>query len=140
MKKEITTSIEINASVEVVWNVLTDFEKYPEWNPFIQSIKGDPIVGQKIHAKIDNMNFKPEVLVFDKNKEFKWIGKLFIKGLFDGEHRFLLIQNREGTTTLTQSEKFNGILVKLFSKMLNDKTVPGFNSLNEKLKERCENR
>jgi|TARA_R110000737_G_scaffold151521_1_gene180794 hypothetical protein len=138
MKKEITTSIEINASAEIVWNVLTDFEKYPEWNPFIHFIKGEPIVGQTVHAKIQNMNFKPKVLVFDKNREFKWIGKLLFKGLFDGEHRFFLTENSNGTTTLMQSEKFSGVLVKLFSKKLEKETYAGFIEMNEALKERSE--
>jgi uncharacterized protein YndB with AHSA1/START domain len=33
--KEIYTEIEINASAEEVWHVLTDFGAYPEWNLFL---------------------------------------------------------------------------------------------------------
>lgn len=138
MKKEITSSIVINTKAEIVWNILTDFQKYSEWNPFIHSITGEPIVGQNIHAKIQNMNFKPEVLVYEENKEFKWIGKLFFKGLFDGEHRFQLKANANGTTTFTQSENFSGVLVGLFSKKLDKETLPGFEEMNERLKERSE--
>ena len=38
MTKQIKTSIHINATKEKVWEILMDFEKYPEWNPFIKSI------------------------------------------------------------------------------------------------------
>jgi hypothetical protein len=138
MKKEITSSITINASAEKVWNVLTDFDKYPEWNPFIHSIKGEVIVGQNIEVKIQTMNFKPVVLVYDTNKEFKWKGKLLFKGLFDGEHRFQLKENANGTTNFIQSESFSGILVRLLINKLDKETLPGFQEMNQKLKERCE--
>ena len=35
--KEIKTEI-IDTKPEKVWEVLTDFENYPTWNPFIQNI------------------------------------------------------------------------------------------------------
>ncbi len=96
MAKHITTSIRINSDLETVWQVLTDFKKYPEWNPFIKSIEGEVAVGQKIEAKLAGMTFKPEVLVYEVNKELKWLGHLWVKGLFDGEHRFLLTENQNG--------------------------------------------
>ena len=34
--KELHSEIEINAPVERVWEVLTDFASYPRWNPFIR--------------------------------------------------------------------------------------------------------
>ena len=43
--KEIKTEIIINTKPEKVWEVLTDFENYPTWNPFIQNISGEQKVG-----------------------------------------------------------------------------------------------
>ncbi len=143
MAKEIKTQIVINASPEKVWAVLTNFDKYPEWNPFIKSIKGSVKVGSKIIARLEppeakGMTFKPKVLAFDSQKEFRWMGHLLFPGLFDGEHKFELIDNHDGTTTFIQSEKFKGILVPLFKKMLDTNTVNGFNLMNQKLKELSE--
>ena len=140
MAKEINTEIQINATPERVWAILTDFEAYPTWNPFIKSLTGDVNVGNTITARIEppkanGMTFKPKVLAFDANHEFRWLGHLLIPGLFDGEHRFQLIDNGNGTTTFIQSEKFKGILVPLFKKMLDINTVNGFNEMNQKLKE-----
>ncbi len=143
MKKEIKTEIVINATPEKIWTLLTDFKNYSNWNPFIKSITGEAVVGNTITTRIEppdanGMTFKPKVLAFNTNKEFRWMGHFIFPGLFDGEHKFELIDNKNGTVTFTQSEKFNGILVSLFSKMLDTNTVNGFNAMNRKLKELAE--
>ena len=35
--REERTKIEINGSAQTVWGILTDFDAYPDWNPFIKS-------------------------------------------------------------------------------------------------------
>ena len=143
MAKEIKTEIVINATPEKVWAVLTNFEEYPNWNPFIKSITGQVFVGNTIIARLEppevkGMTFKPKVLAFETNKEFRWLGHLLFPGLFDGEHKFELIDNGNGTTTFIQSENFRGILVPFFKKMLDKNTTNGFNLMNQKLKEMVE--
>ena len=143
MTKEIKTTIQINASPEKVWSILTNFENYPKWNPFIKSIKGDVKVGNKITARIEppgakGMTFKPRILAYETNKELKWLGHLWFSGLFDGEHIFELIDNGNGTTTFIQREKFKGLLVPMFKKMLDINSLNGFDNMNKKLKELAE--
>ena len=135
---EIKTEINIKASPEDVWKVLTDFANYPNWNPFIKWIKGEVAEGKQIEARIVDMTFKPKVLVFRENREFKWLGKLFIKGLFDGEHKFEMIENEDGSTKFLHSERFGGILVPVFRKKLLIKTLNGFEEMNRALKKRVE--
>jgi len=140
--KEIRTEIKINAPAEKVWNVLSDFEAYPEWNPFVKYIKGTVAVNNKIETHIappgaNAMTFKPRVLKFDTNKELRWLGHLLIPGLFDGEHIFELMANGN-TTTFVQREEFRGILIPLFKKMLDVNTRQGFEAMNKALKERAE--
>lgn len=136
---EIKTQITINATPGKVWAVLTDFENYSNWNPFIKSITGKPKVGSQIEVSIvppqgKNMTFKPTVLVFERNKEFRWMGRLLFKGVFDGEHKFELIDNGNGSTIFNHSETFKGILVGLFRKQLENNTEKGFELMNENLK------
>ncbi|WP_046755987.1 SRPBCC domain-containing protein [Kordia jejudonensis] len=139
MTKQIKTSITINANKELVWEILLDFKNYPEWNSFIKSISGDVKVGNKIEIKLQGMTFKPLILTLNENTELKWLGHLWFKGLFDGEHKFKLIDNGNGTTNFEQSENFSGILVKLFSKSLDKDTKNGFERMNRELKLRVEN-
>ncbi len=83
------------------------------------------------------MIFKPVILTLNKNSELKWLGHLWFKGLFDGEHKFKLIDNKNGTVNFEQSENFNGILVKFFSKSLDKNTKKGFERMNKELKLRA---
>jgi hypothetical protein len=140
--QHIETEILINAQPEKVWAVLTDFERHPTWNPFIKSIEGEKAVGKQLKVFIQppsgsGMTFKPDVLAFDANKEFRWKGKLFVKGIFDGEHYFQLIDMGDGTTKFIHGENFSGFLVPLMGGAL-DKTKAGFELMNEALKRECE--
>ena len=143
MAKEIRTEIQINSSPEKVWQVLTNFTNYPNWNPFIKKISGEKVIGGQLAIEIippnrKLMKFTPKVLTFDTNNELRWIGTGPIKGLFDGEHYFRIIDQKNGSVKFEQGEKFSGILVGLMPKLLND-TKLGFEQLNDALKKECEN-
>ena len=137
--KEIKAEILINTNPEKIWNILMDFEKYSDWNPFIKSIKGTPLEGAKLSVRLEQpdamgMTISPKVLAAKDKKEFRWLGHLLIPGLFDGEHIFELSDNNDGTTTFVQREIFRGILVQMFQKMLDNNTLRGFELMNQQLK------
>lgn len=142
MKKHFETEITIAATPEKIWSVMSNFESYPEWNPFIRSISGAQEVGATIRVDLHppegkSMIFTPTVLVFDENKEFRWKGKLLFKGLFDGEHYFKIEPLENGNCRFIHGEHFNGILVGMLSKLLAE-TEQHFKLMNEALKKRCE--
>ncbi|WGH75461.1 SRPBCC domain-containing protein [Tenacibaculum tangerinum] len=141
MTKKISAQININATPEKVWSVLTNIHSYPEWNPFITKIEGILAIGKTIKITVrpegsSTMTFKPTILTYTENKILLWQGKLLVKGLFDGKHKFELIDNENGSTTFIQSEIFTGILVGIFDLTNTEK---GFEKMNVALKKRCEN-
>jgi len=141
--REVRTETVIDAPPEVVWRVLTDFASYPDWNPFIRSIEGKPWVGTRLSVEIQppgkrSMRFRPRVLRVAKDREFRWIGRVLIAGLFDGEHRFTIIPE-DGGSRFVQAEVFTGLLVPVVD--LTDTlraTHLGFLLMNRALKERAE--
>jgi hypothetical protein len=91
--KELYSKIEIQAPDSRVWQLLTDFASYPQWNPFIRWAKGEVKVGARLEVHIQpsgarGMTFKPTVLRAEPNRELRWKGNLVLPGLFDGEHIF----------------------------------------------------
>lgn len=140
--KKIETEITINAAPKSVWKVLTNFKDYSKWNPFIKSIFGEQKVGKQIEVCMQppngkEMTFKPDILKFSENKEFRWVGKLVVKGIFDGEHYFKLVDLGGDQTKLIHGENFGGILLPLMGKILSN-TKLGFQLMNESLKKECE--
>lgn len=140
---QLQTEIEINAASERVWSILTDFARYPEWNPFIRSIQGDVVQGARLEVRIQpsgakGMTFRPSVLAADAGRELRWLGHFLFPGIFDGEHCFEIEPIAAGKVRFRQSERFSGILVSLFRGSLDRDTRRGFEEMNRALKARAE--
>ena len=50
--RTVTSTIELNASPEEVWRVLTDTAGHADWNPFITELRGNLEVGNRIDVRI----------------------------------------------------------------------------------------
>ena len=142
--KQMSSEIEINASPEQVWQALTDFSALPEWNPFIRSVEGELNVGGRLKVYIKaskgmGMSFKPTVISAEPNRELRWIGRLLMPGLMDGEHSFIIEPLDGSRVRFVQSESFTGVLVPLMSAMGVFKSAHiGFDEMNQALKRRAE--
>ena len=140
--KRLHTEIELDATPEAVWATLVDFDSYPRWNPFIVSIAGTPTIGAKLKTRIEppggrGATFRPVVTAAEPGSRLEWLGKLLVRGLFDGRHHFEIEATSSGTK-FTQSEEFTGLLVPLFAKSLDGATRQGFELMNQALKQRVE--
>ena len=141
--KELRSEIEIQASAERVWQLLTDFASFPQWNPFIRKASGSLRVGERLEVNIQpsgasGMTFRPTVLKAEPNRELRWLGHLLISGLFDGEHSFTIEPLGEGRVRFTQREVFTGLLVPLFARGLDTDSRRGFEEMNQALKSKAE--
>jgi hypothetical protein len=139
----VETEIEICASSERVWELLTDFASYPRWNPFVRSIEGELLAGQKLSVFIQppgsgGMRFRPTLLAVSPTRELRWKGELVLPGVFDGEHYFKLEPAPIAGVLFRQGERFTGLLVPLFRKSLDGATRQGFIAMNEALKREAE--
>jgi hypothetical protein len=142
-RMELNSEIEIKASPETVWNLLTDISRFPEWNPFIRRLRGNLEAGQKLVVFIQpsgtrGMEFNPVVLKVEPNRELRWLGRFVFPGLFDGEHIFQIEPLGNGRVRFRQREIFSGVLVPLLKNSLETDTRRGFNEMNQKLKELAE--
>jgi hypothetical protein len=81
--------------------------------------------------------FKPTVRAVEPNRELRWLGRLLIPGIFDGEHSLSIEPLDDNRSRFVQAERFSGILVGLAKGTL-QKTATGFEQMNAALKERAE--
>jgi hypothetical protein len=134
--KRIETKVNIDARPEEVWDVLMDFPSYPSWNPMVVELAGDARLGERLEVTIAmkggrRMRFTPTVVEYEQGRRFGWLGRVLVRGLFDGLHRFEIEANG-ATTTFVHSEEFRGLLPPLLGGVLRD-THEGVVAMNEAL-------
>jgi hypothetical protein len=71
------------------------------------------------------------------DRELAWLGSLGIRGLFGGEHSFVIEPLVDGGCLFTHSERFSGILIPLLAGSL-EATEEGFHLMNRAIRDRAE--
>ena len=143
--KRLRTHIEIQATAERVWQVLTNFRAFPDWNPFIRSVDGELKEGASLKVYIKppkgmGMTFRPTVLKVEPNAELRWTGSFLMPGVFDGEHYFLIEPlAEEGRVQFMQGESLAGVMVPVLGLLgVFKNTLRGFEEMNQALRFRAE--
>lgn len=139
----IKTMIDIGATPEIVWRVLTDFSSYPRWNPFLRAVWGSPMQGQRLKVRVRMPQSRAYVFTARVVKalpaaEFCWQTKMWIKGLFDGEHAFIIVPNGVEGVKFIQRKHFSGLLLPLIFPFIQKKTLAAFELMNSALKKIAE--
>ena len=140
--RENRNEIEIQATPEKVWEVLTDLDKYAEWNPLLYNAEGKVAVGEKVNLSArsasNDMNFKCSVTEVEPNSHFSWKFHVGLPFLFRGEHIFMVEPIDENRVRFIDREIFNGLLVPLQAKNLETNAKAGMVAMGDALKKRVE--
>lgn len=134
---EIRVGINVAASPDVIWALLTDAERYPAWNSTVTSIEGTIAEGESIDlvAQIDpKRTFTLEISEFEPGRKLVWQdgGRSF-----KGVRTFTLIPREDGTTDFTMREVFTGTMMGMIEGSLPD-FRPSFNQFAADLKAEAE--
>lgn len=140
---EIRSEIQMEATPDQVWQVLSDFGAYQEWNPAFVSVEGVAEEGTRLDIRFKlkgdrSIRMRPTVRVVEPGRELRWLGRLFVPGLFDGEHRFEIHEEAPGRVRFVQAERFRGLLVPFLKRLIEVDTVAMFERVNAALVERVE--
>ena len=143
MASRLRSETAIQASPQRVWDVLTDFAAYPEWNPFIPRITGSLETGSRLDVQLQppggrGVRMRPTVQAAEPARELRWLGHLGIPGLFDGEHRFRIEAVGTDRVCFVQEEHFTGLLAPFVLRFVERGTQQGFEAMNQALKARAE--
>lgn len=140
--KELRTEIEIQATPEKVWQILTDLSRYPEWNPFISPAIGKTEVGEMVDITVPSgakkMILHCKVIKAEPNRELCWKYHVLLPGLFGGEHSFTIEPTEANRVRFIDREIFSGLLVPLQAKDIDTKSKRGFEAMDQVLKARAE--
>ncbi len=107
-----TVDAHIEAPIETVWSVLSDFEKWPTWNKSVSKMRVDGPVkaGTTFEWKADGWKIVSRLEEVNPPKRIAWSGKTFgIRAM----HVWDLAALGSGTQVLTV-ESFEGPVARLF--------------------------
>jgi hypothetical protein len=138
---ELETDIEIAATPDAVWAVLTDFAAYPDWNPFVRSISGPLEPGQRLKVAArppgwPTIPFRPLVLGVVPGESFSWRGTVLANGFFNGVHTFRIEPLGGGRVRFTQHEVGSGFIAPAVRLGLAAATRRGFEAMDRALEQR----
>lgn len=135
-----TTEIDVDATRDEVWEVLTDFDSYGEWSNFT-SVEGTARAGARLRMRMPGFRFTSTVVTARPGEELRWVAKIIREGAFFGQHSFVLSDGDNGTTRVTNTEEFSGALTRPFEGLFTrrDRT-DGYMEFNRALKQRVETR
>ncbi|WP_298982687.1 SRPBCC domain-containing protein [uncultured Roseibium sp.] len=136
--KTYETQIEISASPDAVWHILTkELPRAPETFGLLH-FEGDIAPGAKINIRSEvapERTFAPRVQAFEPPGRMVWTGGMPF-GLFTGTRSFSLTPTTSGCT-FSMKEVFTGPMSGMITKSMPDLT-PSFIKFAEALKTRAE--
>ncbi len=145
MPRDIATEILIDAPAQLVWKILTDLPRYPEWNGFLPRVEGRLEEGASIDFIFElprgfRMRTVARVLEATPPQALRWAGHFLWPRLFRAEHYFLLEPIEAARTRFQHGEIFSGLLLPLAWLVLRTQGPPVYKQMNVDLKRRAEKR
>jgi len=141
--RSVTSEVEIGASRERVWETLTDFARYPEWNPFTAPVQTSLADGAAVTLTVHMLQRRPLTQVEYVHDLVP--GRRLCWGMVMG-HPALLCASRvqtlealpAGGTRYRSEDRLSGWLVPLVLALYGAAMQRGFDAMASALKARAE--
>lgn len=132
---EVRSSIEIAATAQEVWSVLTDLRRFCAWNPFIRAAEGSTDVGKSVRVRVRTslgvpLVFHAKVLGSDEDRELHWQGHVLAPWFACGEHWFTIEPIDAHRVRFVQRERFSGVVPRFAARLLAREAKRGFEAMN----------
>jgi hypothetical protein len=137
-------SVEIRASPEVVFGVLTVMRDWPTWSTMLVGVDRGPIslgsiLSLGLRTPEASYDFSAEVTDFRRGVAFEWLSRTGVAGIFDGRHRFEITALPGGRSRLRNVERYSGLLAPVLRRTASMKAAPaGFDKMNQEIAARAE--
>ena len=137
--KAYDATVEIKASPDTIWAILTDGPGYQAWDSGVERVDGRIAPGEKItvrSAANPGRAFPVKVTGFDPGRRMTWSGGMPL-GLFKGVRTLTLAPGSDGTTRFTMREEYTGPLLPMIWRSMPD-LGPSFRQFAAGLKQHAE--
>jgi hypothetical protein len=112
--------VNIRATAENIWSLLTDAKSFPRWNSTVSSIEGHIGEGERLrlHVPGTDRTFTPTISGVVPNERMTWTGGF--APVFKGVRTFELKPRNDGSTDFSMQERFSGLMLPLVKGLLPD--------------------
>jgi hypothetical protein len=119
-RKTVGVVLDIPASPDAIWRVLTDAAGFPAWNSTVTEIKGDIALGSKLALRVpvSPRTFTPTVVKFDAPRVMIWADGA--RPMFTGVREYRLEPLGDALTRFTMTETFEGLMMPMIGPSLPD--------------------
>ena len=135
--------VDIAARPAIVWDVLTDLARYPEWNPFTPRVEGALAIGERVTLHVALIPGRPpktqrqRILDVDRKRLLTWETRLLHPALLRARRDQTLYAVAVGTR-YTATDSLSGALVPLVMRLYRGDLERGFRAMTIALKARSE--
>lgn len=136
-RMEYAGGINIKASANKVWAVMTDGAGFPRWNSTVKSIEGQIGAGQtiKLVATVAPTRvFSLNIIEFVPQQKMVWSDG---NAMFKGVRTYTFAQKPDGSTDFTMAEVYTGLMLPMIAGSLPD-FIPIFEQYLSDLKREAE--
>jgi len=121
-RMEYSAGINIKASPDKVWALMTNTADFPRWNSTVKSMEGKIGMGDvvKLVATIaPTRSFNLKVIEFVPEKRMVWTDEK-TNPMFKGVRTYALSPKADGSTDFTMSEVYTGLMLPMIAGSLPD--------------------
>ena len=131
----------MHANPDKIWESLTNFSEYPDWNPYIIEASGELAKGKKWEWKLQLATGHPfaaypKVQTIKEGEKLVVLTKLYFSGFLDVEHCFELEAGSNHRVTLNYYQTWKGFLRNSMHKKLGPETEEAMDGMLKALKKR----
>jgi hypothetical protein len=145
LSHRVHAEIEIDATPDEVWEIITDLDSYPQWHPAVAHTSGQLHVGARQREVVRagngrHLTFRPVLTVVTPGRQLTRRGRLLAPGIFTGVHTYFIEPTGADRVRVVQTERLTGILVPLLRRRLDTETRTQFRAALAGLAHRVEQR
>jgi hypothetical protein len=118
-------AVAVEAPREAIWALLTQFDRYDEWNPYITGASGTATVGSTVELTFgaeggDAKTENAKILIVRPQRKLEWRTRVVAPGILDREQIFRVIPLEDGRWAVLQEVRFEGLFA-LFANLDDDR-------------------
>ncbi|WP_184716281.1 SRPBCC domain-containing protein [Caulobacter sp.] len=142
MQRAVEHRIGVQAPAEIVWEIVSDFETWHQWNPLYKKAEGQLKIGTALSLEQHLPGETPIVIApivqdWVPYEQLHWRSKRL--GGFVTAIRYLEIENMGPTSsTFSNGELFMGLLLRFVSRDDRRKLKAAFTQMGEAVRDRAE--